>query len=215
MWNCWDAEFFSQCKMFRLLRKEKKKKGTNVGVCGELHIERGSIVWLIRKWVQSMCFGSIFTCFGGISIENWNLALCLGITSLQSERQALIWSETHQLSAFAHSNTAQQLKAGHTNTTSHGNSSVVEPFWAARINKQYSGFYKKRKLFSRLYFFLRGISSLLPQKLWDTPVLQKLQGNMHGSKVQTQWKSFLIMPAEAFLSHAPIWQDRNLALIFP
>lgn len=185
-----------------------------MGVCGELHIERGSIVWLIRKWVQSMCFGSIFTCFGGISIENWNLALCLGITSLQSERQALIWSETHQLSAFAHSNTAQQLKAGRTNTTSHGNSSVVEPFWAARNNKQCSDFYKKRKLFSRLYF-LRGISSLLPQKLWDTSMLQKLQGNMHGSKVQTQWKSFLILPAKAFLSHAQIWQDRNLAPIFP
>lgn len=163
MWNCWDAEFFSQCKMFRLLRKEKKKKGTNVGVWGELHIERGSIVWLIRKWVQSMCFGSIFTCFGGISIENWNLALCLGITSLQSERQALIWSETHQLSAFAHSNTAQQLKAGHTNTTSHGNSSVVEPFWAARINKQYSGFYKKRKLFSRLYSFWEELVLFYPK----------------------------------------------------
>lgn len=133
-----------------------------MGLCGELHIERGSIVWLIRKWVQSMCFGSIFTCFGGISIESWNLALCLGITSLWSERQALIWSETHQLSGFAHSNTAQQLKAGRTNTTSHGNSSVVEPFWAARINKQSSGFYKKRKLFPGCIFWEEFV--LLPPK---------------------------------------------------
>lgn len=180
-----------------------------MGVCGELHIERGSIMWLIRKWVQSMCFGSIFTCFGGISIESWNLALRLGITSLRSERQALIWSETHQLSAFAHSNTAQQLKAGRTNTTSHGNSGVVEPFWAARItNNALTSIKREGCIFWEEFvlFYL--------QKLWDTSVLQKLQGNMQGTKVQTWWKPFLILPAKAFLYHAQIWQDRNLALIF-
>lgn len=172
-----------------------------MGVCGELHIERGSIVWLIRKWVQSMCFGSIFTCFGGISIENWNLALCLGITSLWSERQALIWSETHQLSAFAHSNTAQQLKAGRTNTTSHGNSSVVEPFWAARINKQCSGFYKKKKLFPGCIFWEEFFLFYL-QKLWDTSVLQKLQGNMHSTKVRTWWNPFWsCLPRHFFTMH--------------
>lgn len=184
-------------------------------MCGELHIERGSIVWLIRKWVQSMCFGSIFTCFGGISIENWNLALHLGITSLQSERQALIWSETHQLSAFAHSNTAQQLKAGRTNTTSHGNSSVVEPSWASRINKQCSDFYKKRNTDFPACIFWEEFVLFYLQKLWDTSVLQKFQGNMHSSKVQTWWKLFLILPAKAFLYHAQIWKNRNLALIFP
>lgn len=185
-----------------------------MGVCGELHIERGSIVWLIRKWVQSMCFGSIFTCFGGISIENWNLALHLDITSLQCERQALIWRETHQLSAFAHSNTAQQLKVGRTNTTSHGNSSVVEPFLAARITNNALTSIKREGYFPGCIFWEEFVLFYL-QKLWNMSVLQKIQGNRHGSKVRTQWKPFLILPAKALLYHAQIWQDRNLALIFP
>lgn len=185
-----------------------------MGVCGELHIERGSIVWLIRKWVQSMCFGSIFTYFGDISIENWNLALLLGITSLQSERQAPIWSETHQLSAFAYSNTAQQLRAGRTNTTSHGNSSVVEPFWAARITNNALTSIKREGYFPGCIFWEEFVL-FYPQKLWNTSMLQKFQGNMQGSKVRTRWKSFLTLPAKALLYHVQIWQDRNLALIFP
>lgn len=188
-----------------------------MGVRGELHIERGSIVWLIRKWVQSICFGSIFTCFGGISIANWNLALRVGITSLRSERQALIWSETQQLSALAHSNTAQQLKAGHTqHNIPLKLQSVVEPFWAARITTNALTSIKGESCFQGCLFWQELVLFCL-QNLWDTvpSVLQKLQGSMQGSKVRTWWNLFLILPGKSLLYHAQIWQERRLALIFP
>lgn len=188
-----------------------------MGVHGELYIERGSIVWLIRKWVQSICFGSIFTCFGGISIGNWNLALRVGLASLWSERQALIWSKTQQLSAWAHSNTAQQLKAGRTqHNIPLKLQRVVEPLWAARITNNSLTSIKRVSYFLGCLFWQELVLFCL-QKVWDTvpSALQKLQGSMQGSKVQTGWKPFLVLPGEALLYHAQIWHERILALIFP
>lgn len=113
-----------------------------------------------RKRAQSICFGSIFACFGGISIVNWKLALCVGITSLLSERKALIWSAAQQLSALLHSNTAQQLKA----TRAKHNIPLrlwmtVELLWPAIKCKQPFDFYKNRKLSSRLPFLTRTTSA--------------------------------------------------------
>lgn len=85
MWNHWHAEFFWQHEMFRLLGK-KKKRNWWWNAWGTPYRKRKYCVWPIRKWVQSICFGSIFTCFGGISIANWKLALRVGITSLQKAK---------------------------------------------------------------------------------------------------------------------------------
>lgn len=174
-------------------------------------------MWLIRKWVRSICFGSIFTCFGGISIANWKLALRVGFTSLQSERQALIWSKTQQLSAWAHSNTAQQLKAG---CAQHNIPlkllSVVEPFWAARIKNKALTSIKRESSFAGCLFWQEWILFCL-QKLWDAvpSALQKLQGTMQGSKVRTWWKPVPTLAGKALLYHEQIWQVGSLALIFP
>lgn len=190
-----------------------------MGVNGELHIEGGSIMWLSRKWVQSICFGSIFTCFGDVvSIVNWILALRVGITSLQSRRQALIWSETQPLSSWAHSNTAQQLRAG---CAQHNIplklQSVVQPVRAVGITNKALTSLKTESYFPAFLFWM-GIGSLVHRNTsgYSTICATKTPGKGKPARCECdERKPFLMLPAKGSFTMQWFNTRESLALIFP